>query len=336
MRTRIALTVVTIGLVVAGSAGAWGSTGHRIVGEEALRALPVYMPDFLRSEAGVTDAGEYAREPDRWRGSGAVHDAERDPAHFMDLDDEGLTAAGLSLDQLPKTRPDYEAALRAKGIDPSKEGYLPYATIDAYQQVIKDMAYWRVLKLMEGRETDAAKKAWYHADRVRREDLTLRDIGILAHYVGDATQPMHLSIHYNGWGKFPNPEGYTTDKIHVPLEAPYVTAHIDSHAVRTHMPAYEACTAPIETCVATRLKRNFTFLIPLYKLEKDGGFAEGDPRGVTFMAERLGQGAGDLRDMLVDAWRESTTMSLGYKRATYDDFVAGRVADPYEKLYGDD
>ncbi len=109
----------------------------------------------------------------------------------------------MSLDNLPPTRAGYEALLVAKNVDPRSWGYLPYSEVDSYQQLVKDMAYWRVESLLETRETDKTKKAWYHADRLRREDLTLRDIGVLGHYVGDATQPLHISIHYNGWGAYP-------------------------------------------------------------------------------------------------------------------------------------
>jgi hypothetical protein len=44
------------------------------------------------------------------------------------------------------------------------------------------------------------ERAWFEADRRLREKLTLRDIGICSHYVGDATQPLHATVHFNGWG----------------------------------------------------------------------------------------------------------------------------------------
>jgi hypothetical protein len=28
-------------------------------------------------------------------------------------------------------------------------------------------------------------------------------LGIWSHYGGDASQPLHVSIHYNGWGDYP-------------------------------------------------------------------------------------------------------------------------------------
>jgi hypothetical protein len=325
-----------IGVAVSGTAWAWGSSGHRMIGEMALKSLPAYMPAFLRTPQAIADVGEYAREPDRWRGAGKVHDNDRDIAHFIDLDDDGNPLAGVSLDNLPASRSDYEAAVRAKGIEPYKSGYLPYATVDAYQQVVKDMAFWRVLTYVESRETDKTKKAWYKADLARREQLTLRDIGVLAHYVGDSTNPMHLSIHYNGWGDFPNPNGFTTEKVHSPLEGAYVHETVKEEDIKAAMGDYTPCTAPIMTCVTARFKPSFAKLVPMYQMEKDGGFKPGDPRGKAFMVERLGRGAGDLRDSLLDAWRDSKTMQVGYKTGTYDDFVGGKIVDPWEVLYGED
>ena len=85
--------------------------------------------------------------------------------------------------------------------------------MDGYQQLVRDFATWRVLNAAEARETDPGKRAWYREDRLRREALILRDIGYLAHYVGDGSQPHHTTIHYNGWNRdTPNPEGFTTSR----------------------------------------------------------------------------------------------------------------------------
>jgi hypothetical protein len=267
----VSLAVLSLALGWAGQALAWGDSGHRMIGEEAMRALPKGLPSFLYTPAAISDVGQYSREPDMWRKAGTVHDSDRDPAHLMELDDNGVSLAGLALEDLPATRTLYEQALRAKGVDPVKTGYLFYSTIDAYQQVSKDFAFLRVIALAEAREKDKTRRQWLKGARRRREDLTLRDIGILSHYVGDATQPMHVSIHYDGWGNFPNPEGFTTASIHWPLEAGYVRQNVTAVAVRARMPALSSCTFKIELCVAHRLERNFTQVLPLYQLEKAGG-----------------------------------------------------------------
>ena len=334
MKLKTLIMTVAAGTAIATGALAWGSTGHRFIGQEAVRALPDYAPAFLRTPDAITDIGEYANEPDRWRGAGTVHDSDRDAAHFIDLDDDGNTLAGVGLDNLPATRADFEAALIAKGTSITKSGYLPYSLVDGYEQVSKDFAYWRVDSYLETREKDKVKKAWYHADRVRREALTKRDIGILAHYVGDATQPLHMSIHYNGWGNFPNPNGFTDDKIHWPIESEFVDANVGQTDVRAAMAPYAPCTDTPEKCFAARMKRSWSQVVPLYQLQKDGGFAANDARGKAFVVQQLGQGASDLRDVILDAWRDSKTMKIGYPGSTYDDFVAGTVTDPYALLHG--
>ena len=73
MRKAIAASVVIMGLAAAGGAWAWGATGHRLIGMEGARLLPSYVPAFLRTPEAIADIGEYANEPDRWRGAGDVH-----------------------------------------------------------------------------------------------------------------------------------------------------------------------------------------------------------------------------------------------------------------------
>ncbi len=338
MRLKTFLMVVTAGAAVPGLVWAWGSTGHRTIGEQAIRALPAYAPAFLRTTKAATDVAEFAREPDRWRNAGQPHDDIRDPEHFIKLNDDGTTLAGIPLEQLPPTQEAFEQALAAKGTTLVKSGSLPYAELDGYEQIVKDFAYWRIESYMEVHATDKTERAWYHADRLRREELTVRDIGVLAHFVGDATQPMHVSIHYNGWGDVPNPDGYTQEHIHWPLESAYVLNNVSVDDVRHDMPAYEPCTQAPLLCFAARLKASHDHIIPLFQLEKAGGFKDGDPRGKAFMTQQIATGAADLRDVILDAWRDSKTMGVGQpvEGTAYDDFVAGHVKEPFDVLHGHD
>ena len=335
MRAKSILVVWLTLSMIPGQVLAWGDTGHRTIGETAMQALPVQLPAFLRTKHAITDVGEYSREPDLWRGSGTIHDADRDPAHFIALDDDGKTLAGVGLDALPQTRSQFEALLRAKGIDPAKGGYLPYSTADAYEQVVKDMAYWRVISLAISRETRPRMHMWLKGARLRREDLLLRDIGILSHYAGDATQPMHLSIHSNGWGEFPNPKGFTTAPIHWPIEGAYVRLHVAHRDVQKQMVVYQACSDAPELCIQRRLLRNFTQIVPLYTLEKAGGFKNKDPRGPIYLAGLIARGASDLRDMIVDAWGSSNSIGVGHGQITYDMALHAKSVNLTEVIFGE-
>src|SRR5689334_2002745 len=125
------LAAACAALVVAAPAcvWAWGATGHRMIGELAMRALPASAPAFLRTAQAATDVGEYSREPDRSKGAGRAHDSDRDAGHFLDLSDDGTVLGGPKLSALPATRADYEKALIAAGQDNWKAGYLPYSIL---------------------------------------------------------------------------------------------------------------------------------------------------------------------------------------------------------------
>ncbi len=340
MKWKTVLLAVVAGSVLGGAAFGWGAAGHRMIGEVAVASLPDTLPAFLRTPQAIADVGEYSREPDRWRGAGKVADNDRTPAHFIDLDDEGKTLTGLTLDQLPATRSDYDASMRAKSIDPYVAGYLPYALVDSYQQLSKDFATWRILTALAGKEADSVRKAWYIADAHRREELIKRDIGILSHYAGDASQPLHVSIHYNGWGNYPNPNAYTQDHIHSSFEGQFVTVNINEDTIKANMPAYVPCTLPVMACFSARILDSQKQVEPLYQLDKQGAFANATPAGKTFVAKRLGAGAANVRDAILDAWRDSDKVQVGYqagvKVGTPNDFATGKVENPWLMMHGSD
>jgi hypothetical protein len=336
--SRLPLIFVASLMAMLGAAGqalSWGASGHRIIGRLAVEALPPELPAFLRTEAAVAAVGELAREPDRWKGAGRAHDSDRDPGHFLDLGDEGKMFGGPALSALPATREDYETALRAVGVDAWKAGYLPYSIVEDWQQLAKDFAYWRVDTAAARSVTDPKHRAWFASDAAQREALIERDLGTLAHYVGDGSQPLHVSIHYNGWGPFPNPEGFTQDKVHGPFEGAFVHDFVTTVAVRAAMIPYRECRCSIEARTEAYLATTGGFVIPFYRLQKAGGFMNGDPRGRAFAAERLAAGASELRDLVIDAWRVSATQEVGWPAVKVADVASGKL-DPYDSLYGQD
>jgi len=335
MRRRLAAFASVIVLAAPSAALAWGSTGHRIIGETAMRAAPAELPGFLRTPQAAIDVGEYSREPDRSKAAGKVHDNERDPAHFVDLGDDGRIFHGPTLANLPPTREDYDSALRAVGQDSWKAGWLPYSIVDRWEQLAKDFAYWRVLTAAEANPQWRAHRAWFAADKRRREQQILIDIGELSHFVGDGSQPLHVSVHYNGWGDFPNPQGFTNAKIHGPFEGDLVAQSVRPAAVASAVAPLRLCGCAIDKRTADYLAATGRQAIPLYALEKAGGLNPGDPRGPAFATRQLAIGASELRDLIVEAWRTSLKETVGYKPVAVGDVLAGK-ADPYPALYGTD
>ena len=221
------------------------------------------------------------------------------------------------------------------GSDGYKSGYLPYSIEDGFEQVVKDFAYWRV-------ETAALKSApngqdsvWIARDLKLREMLTIRDIGYWAHFVGDGSQPLHVSVHFNGWGAYPNPDGYTNDKIHGPFEGDFVRDHTTLASVEAAMTAPKAC-APITTCTATYLAATNAYVQPLYALWAKGGFGRADAPSVRFATARVADGAAELRDMIVAAWRESGQASIGHNPEISVTAAEAGQPVPFAVLYGND
>ena len=314
---------------------AWEDAGHRMIGELGARALPPSLPAFLRTPEAARDIGEWAREPDRSRGSGRPHDPDRDAGHFADVDDAGKMLGGPPVEHAPNTRAEYEKQLQAVGTDSWKAGYLHYSIAEGWQQLVKDFAYWRADSYGEKAATDPKHKAWLTEDRMRREKQLIFDLGYWAHFVGDASQPLHTTYHYNGWGDFPNPKGYTLEHIHGPIEGEFVNRNIKPQAVRGAMRPYVDCGAcNIMDMTGAYLADEHQYVEPLYQLEKAGGFKDGDPRGTAFITARLAEGAAELRDLVVDAWNASGKMTVGYPGTAAADVESGKAGDAYELLYG--
>jgi len=335
MKRLIRLALAAAVVATPGAALAWGNTGHRIIGEAAIAALPTDLPAFLRTPQAAIDVGELSREPDRSKGAGKVHDSDRDPGHFLDLDDDGKVLGGPALSALPLTRAEYETALRAVGQDGWKAGYLPYSIVDRYQQLAKDFAFWRVLKAAEANPKWKAHKAFFAADRRRREAQILETAGQLSHFVGDGSQPLHVTVHFNGWGDYPNPNGFSTARLHGPFESDLVQANVTRNMIQAKVAPLKPLAGPIEKHTADYLAATGRLAIPFYEMEKAGGMAPGDPRGVALATQQIAVGASELRDLIADAWRVSATQTVGWKPVAVADVVAGRV-DPYPALYGID
>ena len=322
---RRALICVTAAVaLIPQSALAWGATGHEWVSGIAIESLPDEVPPFLRTPEAVAKIALLGRELDRSKGAGATHDGERDPGHYINPDDTG-SVFGVRLDRLPETREAYDTSLRANGMTQYKAGYLPYSIVDGWQQLRKDFAYWRADVVAAKTAVDAADRAWFDADRQLREMLIIRDLGIWSHYVGDASQPLHVSVHFNGWGDFPNPNGFTnSQKLHAHFEGAFVRDNLDRAAVKQAVAPYKDCGCKIEERTRTFLLETQAMVVPLYELEKRHGFSKGNAEGIAFTIARLAAGSSVLRDMIVDAWRASANMGIGYPMINVREVEAGR------------
>jgi hypothetical protein len=320
---RHLLTVVL--LLAPGSAFGWGATGHEFVSGVGAEILPEEIPAFVRQPGTIAEIAVLGRELDRSKGTGDPHDRERDPGHFVTLDDAQRVGGMLTLDMLPPTREAYDTILRTHNFTQYSIGYLPYSIVDGWQQLAKDFAYWRAASVGARTAADPAERAWFDTDRQRREKLVIRDLGVWSHYVGDASQPMHVSIHFDGWGPFDNPRGFSTRRgLHAQFEGAFVKTNVKRDDVKAAVAPYRACTCSVWDRMRTLILASQAQVVPLYELEQKGGFADGNPAGIAFATARLADSASVLRDMIVDAWRAGEDMTVGYPPVPLRDIEAGR------------
>ena len=147
--------------------------------------------------------------------------------------------------------------------------------------------------------------------------------------------PLHVTIHFNGWGDYPNPAGYTQEKVHSPWEGPYVRKVVTLEGVKHAMAPFADCGCPLEQRVSAYLLSDLKAVVPFYELQKAGDFKPGVTKGVEFTTGRVAAGAAELRDEIILAWRASAAAKVGYPPVAVADVESGRV-DPYDALYGGD
>jgi hypothetical protein len=254
----------------------------------AVTNLPLDCPPFLRSPAAIDEIEYLGPEPDRWRSSGEPElNAAQAPEHFIDL--ELADALGL----LPRRRLDFEATAFAAGQRPEKIGLQPWEATEV----------WERLKaaLREYRNLSAA-----HQDTRAVEQAAIFYAGWLGHYVGDASQPLHTTVQYNGWTG-PNPNGYSTaHTIHWQFEGPFVDANLRPSDVQSRITPVHPLEGDVFADYIAYLRQSSKHVERVYQLEKTGGFVgQGTQESRDFTADRLAAGASMLRDMIYSAWLQS-------------------------------
>jgi S1/P1 Nuclease len=294
--SRVSRIALTAALACLGAqsplARAWGNEGHRIINRLATANLPTDVPAFLRSEAAQGEIEYLGPEPDRWRSPAEPElSAAQAPEHFIDL--EPADALG----PLPRRRLDFEAKVFAAGQRPEKIGLQPWEATEVWERL---KAALREYRRLSAAGPSAA------ADTRAVEQAAIFYAGWLGHYVGDASQPLHTTIQYNGWTG-PNPNGYTTEhKIHWQFEGPFVAANVHVPAVQSKMTPTHAVDGDMFEAYVTYLRHTSTYVEKVYQLEKAGGFSgAGTAESREFTTERVAAGASMLRDMIYTAWLDS-------------------------------
>ncbi|MCJ8155907.1 nuclease [Sphingomonas sp. LaA6.9] len=302
MRPFLLAALATISALAPATAHAWGGTAHAVIDRAAIEAIPDDGPVFLRKYADYVAAS--ASLPDSWRGASEnFSKIDEDPNHGW------FREQFTFVTPIPRSRYEFVLALykhyeKIRDSDPETAqrtnvrwtGTLPYAAIEAYDRLVVCMRYVRKAQA-EGR--DASVPEQHCAFQTIR----------LGHYIGDGSQPLHDSIHSDGW-RGDNPKGYTRDRsIHGRFESGFVDAiglTVKDIAPRIGAPAH--LSGDMFDAVLGFLDDAGDRMETVYELEKRDGFANHADKDVREMVyAQTAKGAAMLRDMICRAWAESAS-----------------------------
>ena len=314
---------------------AWDYEGHRLINQLALESLPTNFPAFVTTAAARERIQFLAGEPDRWRNSSEPSLKHANgPDHYFDLD--LLPACGLEISRLSPFRSEFTAQLAAArtahakdlpAIDPAKDldrtreliGYLPW-TIVEYQGRLKSA--FSYLKEYEAAGTPE--------EIANAQANVIYVMGVMGHFVGDGSQPLHTTRHHHGWvGE--NPQHYSTNSsIHGWIDGGYLAQFgFDEPALRRQLrparplaratqsraqaqpqsqPQPQSASGETFSAVLEYLSSQFKQVEPLYRLEKAGqlsGRREKSADGHCFITRQLLQGAQMLGDLWLTAWQQA-------------------------------
>lgn len=288
------------GLVVLAQVSfSWGIRGHQSINRAAVRGIPDDGPIFLRQHEDWI--AYLAIIPDTWR-----YPAEPALKILEDPNHGWFQEQFSSLKQIPRSRYEFVVALyeeqkRLQNKDPEAAkltnvrwtGTLPYAAQENYERMKTAMRRYRAMKA-KGEDT-------------RFVELEIASyMGRLGHYTGDGAQPLHDTIHHDGWVG-DNPEGYTREpKIHGRFESAFVDlieVTVDDFAGQLGNPQH--LEDPFASILG-HLDRAASKVEEVYRLDKEGALADKEnPAARKLVYERLASGAAMLRDLAYTAWLES-------------------------------
>ncbi len=160
-----------------------------------------------------------------------------------------------------------------------------------------------------GRLKNAFREYRQVRDRNQQTDFIEHKIvfyaGWLGHYVADGSQPLHTTIHYNGWVGA-NPKGYVTrGGIHAEFETAYVSRNIAATDFANLVHAPERMADSFGGYMQY-LRSSNKLVEKIYELDKAGGFREaGSREAFDFTTQRLAAGSQMLVNLWYTAWLDS-------------------------------
>jgi hypothetical protein len=308
---------------------AWDYEGHRLVNQLALASLPKDFPAFAVTAEAQDRIAFLAGEPDRWRNSPNLELKHANgPDHYIDLEEVSLY--DLKPETLPPLRYDFMAQIarsraahpeRFPAIDPAKDsdhtrelsGFLPWTMTEYYAKLKSEFSYLKAFQTAGGTPVEIANA----------QANIIYTMGVMGHFYGDASQPLHTSMHFNGWVG-DNPHHYTTNhSFHAWIDGGYILktdieGDLGDMKKKLRLAQIVAQSDQIFPATVTFIAEQNKLVEPLYKMEQDKkltGEGEIGLQGKPFIEGQLIKAGQFLGDIWYSAWQQ----------APMDDFLARQL-----------
>lgn len=282
------------------SAFSWGVRAHSVIDRVAIQTLPDDGPVFLKNY--IDYIGGAASIPDTWRyASEPFSKIEEDPNHGW------FREQFLFMKQPPRSRYEfvlglYKERLRIEKTNPEQAklmnvrwtGTLPYAAAEVYGHLVAAMRLQRQFHSQ-------------HKDTSVLEQTCAFYVAWMGHYIGDGAQPLHDTIHHDGW-QGPNPKNYTQDHtIHGRFESQYVDAiQLSESDILPRIGKPGHLKEDVFDAVLAHLDEAGANVEKIYEMDKRNAFQDPkDKEAREMVYSRTAAGARMLRDLVYRAWKES-------------------------------
>jgi hypothetical protein len=199
---------------------------------------------------------------------------------------------------------------------------LPWAITENYGKLKSSFSYLKTFEQNGGTPEEIANA----------QANIVYAMGVMGHHVGDASQPLHTTIHHHGWVG-DNPHGYSTrTSFHSWIDGGYFRkiggAHVKEmqgklrpaqivlirnetagkeEAAGAHAGASTRPAKPEEMfqAVTLFLQDQHKLLEPLYQLDKDGKLNGENAEGRAFLEGQLMKSGQLLGDIWYSAWHDA-------------------------------
>ena len=280
--------VVLAGAMLAVSSApafAWFPQGHSIIARSAAKIVPTDMPSWFRK--GAAQIGHDAQDPDIQKNKALPLMTEVEyPRHYIDFE-------LLQNNPLPEKISAYYALCARLNQDAEDVGELPYALREWSERLAMDFA--------EARKYP--KNPYIRAK-------TLVTAGVLAHYSGDCTMPLHVTQDHDGR----HLEGGKSPKTGIHAKVDSLVERVNPspkelEANQTLAPITEIWSAINAEILASRAHIDETYALEPQLPPTSGNWIP-SPQVRAFTLERSREGVNWTARLYAWAWAKSAQVEL--------------------------